>query len=121
MTQENPSPVSVPQTKSEFPNGDTVRGKVYQLANPLNSFQQIAVMGIDTYTDTGTLIQSLRGVCSDQDKRIKELLEENKVLNARLAEALNRLDNLRAVRRSELRPEIEQQLLDLPAEYRQEG
>jgi hypothetical protein len=94
---------------------------VYQLANPLNAFQQIVVMGLDTYTDTGTLIQTLRGVCADQDKRIKELNQGEQVWAARVGELQNRLDNLRAVRRSELRPEIEQQLLDLPSQYRQEG
>ena len=118
---DEPSRVSTPQVQAEFPNGDCVKGRVYQLANPMNAFQQIVVMSLDTYTDTGTLIQSLRGVARDQDKRIKELLEENKIWSARVAEALNRLDNLRAVRRSELRPEIEGQLLDLPADYIPKG
>jgi hypothetical protein len=118
---DEPSPVSTPQTQREFPNGDCIRGRVYQLANPLNQFQQIIVMGLDTYTDTGTLIQSLRGVCADQDKRLKDLLAGEQVWAARVAEIQNRLDNLRAVRRSELRPEIEAQLLDLPADYIPKG
>lgn len=118
---DEPSPVSTPQSKAEFPNGDCVKGRVYQLANPCNAFQQIVVMGLDTYTDTGTLIQSLRGVARDQDKRIKELLDEVTTWKTRFDQTLNRLDNLRAVRRSEMRPEVEAQLLDLPAQFRQDG
>ena len=118
---DEPSPVSTPQVKPEFPNGDCVKGRVYQLANPVNAFQQVVVMSLETYIDTGTLIQSLRGVARDQDKRIKELLAGEQVWAARVAEIQNRLDNLRAVRRSELRPEIEQQLLDLPADYIPKG
>jgi hypothetical protein len=118
---DEPSRVSTPQVKAEFPNGDCVKGRVYQLANPMNAFQQVVVMSLDTYVDTGTLIQSLRGVATEQDKRIKELLQGEQVWASRVADLQNRLDNLRAVRRSEMRPEIEQQLLDLPAQYRQEG
>jgi hypothetical protein len=116
-----PSPVSPPQTPNEFPQGNTVKGKVYQLANPASPLQQICVMGMDTYMETGTLIasqqQMLAQMLAKQDARIKELLADEQVWSARVAEVTNKLENLRAVRRSEMRPEVEDGLLGLPASY----
>lgn len=95
-----------PSTEAEFPNGSAADGKVYQMANPANPLQQLVIMSMETYVKQGTLIQSLRQVALNQDKRIKELLGENKVLTEMAANIRTRLENLRAVRRAEKRPEV---------------
>jgi uncharacterized lipoprotein YddW (UPF0748 family) len=104
-----------PETPNEFPNGNAKIDIVYQLANPANPLQQLAVMSMDTYMKTGTLIESQRQMMRKQDDRIKELLALNQILAAEAADARSRLENLRAVRKAEKRPEVEA-LFDLPKE-----
>lgn len=99
-----------PKTEAEFPNGSAADGKVYQMANPANPLQQLVIMSMETYVKQGTLLQSLRQVAQSQDKRIKELLAENKVLTEMIASTRTRLENLRAVRRAEKRPEVVDEL-----------
>lgn len=99
-----------PSTQAEFPNGNALDDRVYQMANPANPLQQLVIMSMETYVKQGTLIQSLRQMARNQDNRIKELLGENKVLVDMNARTQTKLDNLRAVRRAEKRPEVEAQL-----------
>lgn len=90
------------------------RGKVYQSnPNPESGAPQMVFMTMETWTDTGTYMQSLKNIAASQDKRIKDQNESEKILLARLTDVQNRLDNLRAVRREEKRPEIEA-LLEMP-------
>jgi hypothetical protein len=86
------------------------------MANPANPLQQLVIMSMESYMQQGTLIQSLRAVAANQDKRIKELLNQIAVCQSQLRDAQERLENLRAVRRSEKRPEVEA-MLDLPPGY----
>lgn len=102
-----------PSTQAEFPNGNAEDGKVYQMANPANPLQQLVIMSMETYIKQGTLMQSLRQVAANQDKRIKELLGENKVLAQMISDTRTRLENLRAVRRAEKRPEVEAQIASI--------
>lgn len=106
-----------PKTEAEFPNGSAADGKVYQMANPANPLQQLVIMSMETYIKQGTLIQSLRQVAQAQDKRIKDVLAENKVLTEMIASTRTRLENLRAVRRAEKRPEVEAQLKAAGVEF----
>jgi hypothetical protein len=52
-------------------------------------------------------MQSLRQAVSHLSRKLKEAEISEKVLLARLADRETRLENLRAVRRAEKRPEVE--------------
>lgn len=104
-----------PATEGEFPNGNAVDGRCYQMANPSNPLQQLVIMSMETYMKNGTLINSLRSVAKQQDKRLKELLNQIAVCQSQLRDAQERLENLRAVRKSELRPEVEAALAVMTA------
>ena len=105
MSQPTP-----PTTPNEFPNGNAIDERVYQMANPANPLQQLAIMSMETYMKTGTLIQGLRQVASQQDRRIKELLNTVTITQMQLKDSVDRLEALRDVRRAEKRPEVEAQL-----------
>lgn len=105
-----------PATEREFPNGNAIDGKAYQMANPANPLQQLVIMSMESYMKQGTMIQSLRGVAKSQDTRIKELLNQIAVCQSQFRDAQERLDNLRKVRKNEMRPEVEASL-DLPPNY----
>lgn len=111
MSQPTPPP-----TPNEFPNGNAKDGVAYQMANPANPLQQLVIVSMESYMQTGTMIQTLRNVAKDQDKRIVELLNTVTVTQMQLKETMERLQNLRKARRAEKRPEVEAQL-DLPPDY----
>jgi hypothetical protein len=81
------------------------RGTVYDSTGP--NGEKIVIMTHETWTDFGTYLESLRNIARKQDTQLKEVKAENKVLVAQAADARTRLENLRAVRRAEKRPEIE--------------
>ena len=93
-------------TVSSFENG-----KYYETTGP--SGEKCVIMTEATWLNYGTLLQSFRNIASNQDRRIKELLAENKILTAQHVDTRNRLENLRAVRRAEKRPEVEA-MIDFP-------
>ncbi len=105
-----------PVTEREFPNGNAIDGKAYQMANPANPLQQLVIMSMESYMKQGTIVQGLRSVAASQDRRVKELLNQIAVCQSQLRDAQERLDNLRKVRREELRPEVEASL-NLPPNY----
>jgi chromosome segregation ATPase len=76
------------------------------MANPASPLQQIVITSMETYMQTGTLIQSLRQTAQNQDRRLKELLNQLSVCQDQLRDAQERLDNLRDTRRREKRPEV---------------
>ena|SRR5665213_2543696 len=96
-----------PPTPNEFPNGNAQDDKVYQMANPAAPLQQLAIMSMEGYMRYGTLLQSMRQVATSQDKRIHELLNQLSVCQDQLRDAQERLENLRNVRRKEMRPRVE--------------
>lgn len=73
-------------------------GKVYDSTGPSN--EQIVIMLKETWVNLGTFIESQKR----QLKNLADLLKEGGQLNEQLS---TRLENLRAVRRAEKRPEIE--------------
>jgi hypothetical protein len=81
------------------------RGKVYDSMGP--NGEKLVIMTNDTWTDFGTNMQSLRQAVSHLSRKLKEAEISEKVLLARLADRETRLENLRAVRRAEKRPEVE--------------
>jgi len=117
-------PASLPvEIQPDFPYGAPIKGKVYAMDHtyqigPLEGGDRhtvrIIVMSEESWGDFGTMLQSLREVAKNQDKRIKELLAEAGGRERVLADTMQRLDNLRAVRRAEKRPEVEADM-NLPA------
>lgn len=93
------------EIQAEFPNGPCIKDKVYVMDTAHD--QRIIIMSEESWADFGTNLQSLRGIAAAQDKRIKELLAESGARERVLADTMQRLDNLRAVRRAEKRPEVE--------------
>jgi hypothetical protein len=81
------------------------RGKVYESIGP--SGEKIALMTHDTWVDFNTAVESLRQMARHFERSGKELKSDYDVLLKRFADTQTRLDNLRAVRRAEKRPEVE--------------
>ena len=102
MDKPASSPVEI---QNDFPSGPCIKGKVYVMDTSVE--QRIIVMSEESWGDFGTMLQSLREIAKNQDKRIKELLAEAGGRERVLADTMQRLDNLRAVRRAEKRPEVE--------------
>ena len=81
-------------------------GKTYDTTGP--NGEPCVIMLKETWTNFGTYVESQRQVLANQDRRLKEVLEIN-------TEISRRLENLRAVRREEKRPEVES-FLNIPTE-----
>jgi hypothetical protein len=92
-----------PVPQPEFPVLE--RGKVYESIGPKG--EKVNIMTDETWTDFGTNMQTLRQALSHTARMLKEAQINEKVLLARLADRETRLENLRAVRRAEKRPEVE--------------
>lgn len=97
ITEDQPVPPAQPPQLE--------RGKVYESVGP--NGEVVMVMTTETWTDFGTNMQSLRQAVSHLSKKVKENEIGEKILLARLTDVQNRLENLRAIRREEKRPEIE--------------
>lgn len=82
--------------------------KVYQSVGPDGT--EIAVMSWETWVNMNTGIESLRQALSNQSRLLKEREADYDAAVRRLADVTTRLENLRAVRREELRKDIEGQL-----------
>jgi hypothetical protein len=96
------------EVQPDFPNGPALKGKVYVFDNAFE--QRVITMSEESWGDFGTSLMSLREIAKNQDNRIKELLAENAACVRLLADAKDRLEALREVRRAEKRPEIEAQI-----------
>lgn len=79
-------------------------GKTYDTTGPND--EPCVIMLKETWVNLGTYIESQRQIMANQDRRLKEVIEIN-------TEISRRLENLRAVRREEKRPEVES-FLNLP-------
>lgn len=88
-------------------------GNVYSSKGP--SGEDVVIMLLDTWTDFGTNLESLRAIARKQDTNLKEVKAENTMLAKLAADDRMRLENLRAVRRAEKRSEIEA-LLSTPTD-----
>lgn len=96
---------------SPFVTKGLERGQYYDTTGPIG--EPCVIMTRETWLDYGTLVEKQRSTMQDQDKRIKELLEEYQSL-------LQSHNNLRDVRRAEKRPDIEGSLI-LPGSDRFKG
>jgi len=75
--------------------------------------ERICIMSEPTWTEFGTRQEAMRQMLGKQDTRIKELLAENALAKQTAFEAVTRLENIRAVRRDELRTRIEPEVNQL--------
>ncbi len=106
-----PPSSTVDSIECEFPRGPTKPGKVYVMDTPFN--ERICIMSEPTWTEFGTRQEAMRQMLGKQDTRIKELLAENALAKQTAFEAVTRLENIRAVRRDELRTRIEPEVNQL--------
>lgn len=81
------------------------RGKVYESLGPRQ--EKIMLMTEETWTDFGTNMASLRQALSHMTRKLKEAETDKEVAMRRLTDVTTRLENLRAIRREEKRPEVE--------------
>jgi predicted dinucleotide-utilizing enzyme len=101
----------------EFPNGAARHGKVYvmetapEIMNDDGTHQRIVVMSEQSWVEFGTQLETLRRVAKAQDEKIKELLGTVAARDILNAQAMDRLNALRDVRRKEKRAEIEGDLV----------
>lgn len=96
-----PDPAPVPPPQME-------RGKFYDSLGP--SGESIVVMLHDTWLDFGTNYETARSIIRNLTRQLGEAKAGEKAAISRLADVQTRLDNLRAVRRAEKRPEVEKML-----------
>lgn len=104
MAQAPSQPVEI---QPEWPTGPCIKNKVYVMDTPHD--QRIIVMSEESWGEFGTLLQTLREVAKNQNQRILELVAESRASAVLLADAKERLEALRDVRRKEMRPEVEAQ------------
>lgn len=81
------------------------RGKVYESLGP--NGEKIALMTHETWVDWNTGAESLRQVARNRDRLLNEERGKSASLEIQLRDAQRRLENLRAIRRAEKRPEVE--------------
>lgn len=106
---------SSPQTP-EFPVGPCRHGKVYVMdtdgyLNDDGSVQRVVIMSEQSWNEFGTRLEQMRRIMASQDERIKELLATVAARDVLNAQAMERLNNLREVRRKELASRIEGDLI----------
>jgi hypothetical protein len=98
-------------TEPEFPNGPAVHGNVYVMNTTFG--HRICAMSEQTWMEFATQQEAYRQMLDKQDARIKELLAENAVSRQVACDAMTRLENIRHVRRAEMRERIEGQVEEL--------
>jgi len=85
--------------------------------NPDGSTHRVVILSEQDWNANGTRLASLRAIAKKQDERIKELVADVAARDLVNADALQRLNNLREIRRNEKRAEIEKDLI-LPGDSR---
>jgi len=106
---DNSKPASQPvEVLPEWPHGPAIKGKVYVMDTPFD--HRIVMMSEESWGEFGTMLESLRAIAKNQDKRIKELLAEAGARERVLADTMSRLDALRDIRRAEKRADLEAEL-----------
>ena len=115
MTDQPELPMGQEPAQPEQPVSTLERGKVYDSLGP--NGEKISIMLYETWVDFGTNYETLRAIAKKQDQNLREVKAENTMLAKIAADDRTRLENLRAVRRAEKRPEIEA-LIDLPTDQK---
>lgn len=108
--EEPPRPVL-----PDIPGPQMLPGKYYDCLSPVG--ESAVIMLQETWVQYGTHMESMRQMLANQDRRIKELLKEDIIKTAALADVTTRLTNLREVRRNETRPEIEAMFENPPTNF----
>jgi hypothetical protein len=108
MTDQNETPA---QPAPQAPNIE--RGKVYESLGP--NGENIVLMTNETWVDFGTNVESIRQIARNRDRLLHEEKGKTASLEIQLADARRRLENLRAIRRQEKRPEVERAVNELYA------
>lgn len=105
MTESlDPSPTEThPAAPADMPPIE--RGKVYESLGPRG--EKLVLMTDETWVDMGTNIESIRQFARNRDRLLNEEKGNSASLEIQLADARRRLENLRAIRRAEKRPEVE--------------
>lgn len=109
-------PATAAAAPAPWPANRPVFQQVYGFTDPTWGVEMVAMMK-ETFLQHGTMIESLRRICKEQDARIRSLLADVAVRDQRLGDAMERLNNLRDVRRREKRAELEKELV-LPGDPR---
>lgn len=82
-----------------------VDGKYYETSTPTGD--KMIVMTEKTWLDFGTNFETARQMIKNLTRKLGEAQAGERSALVRLADVQTRLDNLRAVRRAEKRPEVE--------------
>lgn len=97
-------PNSAVVIEPEFPNGKTIKGKVYVMDS---HGERIIIMSEESWGEFGTRQETMRRLLKAQDDKIKTMVAENAARDRVNADLLSRLDALRAIRRAEKRIDVE--------------
>lgn len=104
-------PSSPPSQLGQWPNAPAQRGKFYGVKDPVFKTDMLCVMTMETWTDVGTFLAKSEEAMKKQAEKIKEVMAANASLEMSLADANSRLNSLRDVRRSEMRADLEKELI----------
>lgn len=104
-------PSSPPSQLGQWPNVPAQRGKFYGVKDPVFKQDMLCVMTMDTWTDVGTFLKNSEIAMKKQADKIEELMRANTGLSAENRDLTKRMDNLRDVRRTEKRAELEGELI----------
>ena len=108
---ENQPSLNGTEHPPQFPEGPAILGNVYVMDT--SHGQHIVAMLYETWVNFGTNLEAMRQMLGKQDARIKELVAENALSKQVATDAMTRLENIRHVRRNELRERIEGQVEEL--------
>lgn len=84
-----------------WPTTRAQRGKYYLLPDPIHTGDQLVVMTVETWTDFGTQMETMRRGGIEVDKRLQETLAENRTLAAMAGTYKDKLAAVQEVRRKE--------------------
>lgn len=111
QSNKPPSDAEVPSQLNMWPNKPAEPGKFYGVMDPVFQKDQLCVMTMETWADVGTHIESSKRVMALQANKIAELMATNAALASQINDANGRLNNLREVRRKEMRHQLEGDLV----------
>lgn len=84
-----------------WPTTRAERGKYYYLPDPVHAGDNLVVMSYDTWADFGTRLEILRRGGVEADKKVQELVGENKILATQAAGFKDKLEAVQDARRKE--------------------
>lgn len=115
-TDATPPEVTIEAPK--WPQIPCADGCVYGAEDPRHPGCHIAVMSIQTWLNYGQQTEQYRRIAKQQDAQLREVKADLAVMTQRCTDAETRLNNLREVRRTEKRAELEPGGIVLPGSDR---